>query len=91
MLCPMCGSNLEIENKTAVVRGKNTLELDENLGLIESLHKLEYFLLTGALKRTGNNRLAASRLLGVKYHTMLYYVEKHGLGEKFPVRKKAEK
>jgi two-component system NtrC family response regulator len=41
--------------------------------------RLEVDLLRQALERTGGNRAAAARLLGLGYKALLYRLEKHGM------------
>lgn len=45
------------------------------------LEELEADLIRQALQRTGKNRKAAAKLLGLSYKTLLYRIEKHNLKE----------
>ncbi|MHB8792707.1 MAG: sigma-54-dependent transcriptional regulator [Thermoleophilia bacterium] len=46
-----------------------------------ALEKVERELIAQALERTGGNRTKAAELLGISRHTLLYRIEKYGLGE----------
>jgi two-component system NtrC family response regulator len=46
-----------------------------------TLEKVERELITQALDRTGGNRTRAAELLGISRHTLLYRIEKYGLGQ----------
>lgn len=84
MKCPLCKTNLDVENKTNVIlKDKKVLEIDGG-GLVESLDQLEKFLLIKALEKYEGNRAAAARMLGIKYHQFRYIFEKHELEEQFP-------
>ncbi|MBI5870185.1 MAG: sigma-54-dependent Fis family transcriptional regulator [Actinobacteria bacterium] len=45
-----------------------------------ALEKVERELIAQALERTGGNRTKAAELLGISRHTLLYRIEKYGLG-----------
>jgi len=45
-----------------------------------ALEAVERNLITQALERTGGNRTRAAELLGISRHTLLYRMEKYGLG-----------
>ncbi|MHB9112014.1 MAG: sigma-54-dependent transcriptional regulator [Thermoleophilia bacterium] len=46
-----------------------------------ALEKVERELIAQALERTGGNRTKAAELLGISRHTLLYRIEKYGLGK----------
>jgi len=46
-----------------------------------ALEEVERKLISQALERTGGNRTKAAELLGISRHTLLYRIEKYGLGK----------
>lgn len=52
----------------------------EGANLDELLNEVERRLLVSALDRTGGNRTAAAKLLGVTFRSLRYRLSKHGLG-----------
>ncbi|MBI3201538.1 MAG: sigma-54-dependent Fis family transcriptional regulator [Myxococcales bacterium] len=52
----------------------------EGANLDELLNEVERRLLLSALDRTGGNRTAAAKLLGITFRSLRYRLSKHGLG-----------
>jgi two-component system response regulator PilR (NtrC family) len=52
----------------------------EGVNLDELLSEAERRLLLAALERTGGNRTAAAKLLGITFRSLRYRLSKHGLG-----------
>ena len=63
----------------SAVPAANIPEESETLVLEEQVSALEKRLITAALERSGDNKSAASRLLGVSERTLWYKIKKHGL------------
>jgi two-component system response regulator AtoC len=61
------------------VPGASIPEDSETLVLEENISALEKRLITSALERSGDNKSAASRLLGVSERTLWYKIKKYGL------------
>ncbi len=55
------------------------LGISENSTLPEQVDNLEKMLVTNALKKTGNNQLQASKLLGISERNLRYRLEKWGM------------
>lgn len=55
------------------------LGITENSTLPEQVDNLEKMLVTNALKKTGNNQLQASKLLGISERNLRYRLEKWGM------------
>ncbi|MCH8029572.1 MAG: sigma-54-dependent Fis family transcriptional regulator [Candidatus Dadabacteria bacterium] len=51
----------------------------DTLSLDQSWHKLEYYLITKALKETGNNRTKAAKLLEVSRRALQYKLKQYGM------------
>jgi two-component system response regulator PilR (NtrC family) len=54
---------------------------DGDLRLREAARRAERRVLVEALRRSGNVRSQAARLLGIDPRNLSYYLRKHGLGE----------
>lgn len=52
------------------------------LSLEDARFALEYYLIIKALKKSGDNRTKASKLLGVSRRALLYKLKQHGIGYK---------
>jgi two-component system response regulator PilR (NtrC family) len=55
--------------------------MDNNLPLPEYLESIEKQAILDALEKTGNNKTAAAKLLGVSFRTLRYRLSKLGLGK----------
>jgi two-component system response regulator AtoC len=64
---------------SSAVAEANIPEERETLVLEEQVSALEKRLITAALERSGDNKSAASRLLGVSERTLWYKIKKYGL------------
>jgi len=64
---------------SSAVPAANIPEKSETLVLEEQVSALEKRLITAALERSGDNKSAASRLLGVSERTLWYKIKKYGL------------
>jgi two-component system response regulator AtoC len=64
---------------SSAVPAANIPEESETLVLEEQVSALEKRLITAALERSGDNKSAASRLLGVSERTLWYKIKKYGL------------
>lgn len=65
---------LRVKNPSDVVFG-----FDENLTLPEQVDNLEKMLVLDALKKTNNNQLQASKILGISERNLRYRLEKWGM------------
>lgn len=76
------GNVIELEDLPAEVRRGAPLPTDAVRLPPEgvALEAVERDLITQALERTGGNRTRAAELLGISRHTLLYRMEKYGLG-----------
>jgi two-component system response regulator PilR (NtrC family) len=72
--------DLLLESSSAAFTGEDGYVPDGAMALPEYLESVERKIMLDALQKTGNNKTAAARLLGVSFRTFRYRLEKLGLG-----------
>jgi two-component system response regulator PilR (NtrC family) len=72
--------DLLLESSAAAFTDEEAYVPDGEIALPEYLESVERKIMLDALQKTGNNKTAAAKLLGVSFRTFRYRLEKLGLG-----------
>lgn len=72
--------DLLLEPSVSVLADEEGFVTDGEVALPEYLESVERKIILDALQKTGNNKTAAAKLLGVSFRTFRYRLEKLGLG-----------